>query len=251
MYYRSTRTGGFVPQVALLIGAFTALFSLASFLVVPLATTPQADIRIEPGVGRVTIGDTFTVQVVVSAQVPVNVFTGEILFDPSVLQVASIAYDTSIADLWAELPWYANGDGTLNFTGGTTQPGGFQSTGALMTITFRSVGAGVTALKLINGRILAHDGLGSEVALGKPIDAVSEVDKEAIAEQTVAAPSSRASVIAVAAQAPSTDVNGDGKQSITDISIFMMHIFSTDVRYDFNQDGTVNNVDLSILMSAR
>ena len=187
----------------------------------------------------------------VSAETPVNVFKGEVLFDPTVLRVDSIDYNTSIADLWAELPWYENGEGTLNFTGGTTQPGGFQGTGSLITVTFRTIGAGVTALKLEDARILAHDGLGTDVALGKPIDAVFEVEQDVIESQTVAAPSSRTSVISVASNAPSTDLNGDGKQSIADMSIFMLHILSTDSRYDFNQDGKVNNVDLSILMTAK
>ena len=241
---------GMIPQAALLIGAFVAFIS-AGIFAMPFATTPQADMHIEPGIGRIKIGDVFTVQLMVDAETPVNVFRGEIFFDPTVLQVDSIDYNTSIADLWAELPWYENGDGTLNFTGGTAQQGGFQGTGSLITITFRSIGAGVTALKLDGARILAHDGLGSDVALGKPIDAVFEVGQEVIDQQTVAAPASRTSVIAVSSEVPSTDLNGDGKQSIADMSIFMLHILSTDSRYDFNQDGKVNNVDLSILMSAQ
>lgn len=241
---------GMVPQAALLIGAFVAFIS-AGIFAMPFATTPQADMHIEPGIGKMTIGDVFTINVVVSAETPVNVFKGEVLFDPAVLRVESIDYNTSIADLWAELPWYENGEGTLNFTGGTTQPGGFQGTGSLITVTFRTIGTGVTALKLDGARILAHDGLGTDVALGKPIDAVFEVEQDVIESQTVAAPSSRTSVISVASNAPSTDLNGDGKQSIADMSIFMLHILSTDSRYDFNQDGKVNNVDLSILMTAK
>ncbi len=189
--------------------------------------------------------------IVVSAEVPVNVFAGEIQFDPKVIQVTSIDYNTSIADLWAEVPWYENGDGTLRFAGGTTQPGGFSSTGGLITATFRTIGTGVTALKLHDAVILAHDGLGSEVALGKPLDAVFEIGEEKLAAQAVAKPASQASVVAISAEPPSTDLNGDGKQTIADMSIFMLHIMGTDLRYDFNQDGKVNSADLSIIMSAQ
>lgn len=241
---------GMIPQMALLIGAFATFFSVASLFVLPIAVTHQADIRIEPSVGKVAVGDTFAVQIVVSADVPVNVFAGEIRFDPKTLQVESIDYNTSIADLWAELPWYENGEGTINFAGGTTKQGGFQSSGTLISITFRSVGTGVTALRLADGRILAHDGLGSEVAFGKPLEAVFEVEKEILERETISTPAPRATVIAVSAQPPSTDLNGDGKQTIADVSMFMLQMLGDDLRYDFNQDGRVNTADLSILMGA-
>jgi hypothetical protein len=72
-----------------------------------------------------------------------------------------------------------------------------------------------------------------------------------LAQQTVATPASQASVVAISEEPPSTDINGDGKQTIADMSIFMLHIMGSDLRYDFNQDGKVNTSDLSILMSAR
>ena len=50
---------------------------------------------------------------------------------------------------------------------------------------------------------------------------------------------------------PSTDLNGDGRQSISDISIFMINMAGDDPRYDFNLDGAVNTKDLSILLNAR
>ncbi len=251
MMKRMKGSPGMVAYGILSASALIALLSAVGILTLPGGGSSQADMRIEPSVGSIVEGETFTVTIVVSAEVPVNVFAGEIQFDPKVLQVASIEYNTSIADLWAELPWYENGEGTLNFAGGTTQPRGFSSTGGLITATFRTIGTGVTALKLHDALILAHDGLGSEVALGQPLDAVFEIGEEKLTEQTVAAPASQASVVAISAEPPSTDLNGDGEQTIVDMSIFMLHIMGSNPRYDFNQDGKVNTTDLSIIMSAR
>jgi hypothetical protein len=242
---------GTIPLGMLAASALIAFLSITGLFALPLSVAPQADMRIEPSAGQVTTGDLVMITVVVSADIPANVFAGEVLFDPAVLQVTSIDYNTSIADLWAELPWYENGEGTINFAGGSTQPGGFKSTGGLVTIHFRTIGQGVTAIKLHNARVLAHDGLGSEVALGKPLDAVFEIGKDALAQETIAAPSDRASILAVAEDPPATDLNGDGQQTIADVSIFMLHIMGSNSRYDFNQDGRVTTADLSILMSSR
>ncbi len=247
---RMTGALGMVTYGILAASALVALLSMVGLLTLPREPS-QADMRIEPSVGSIVEGNTFSATIVVSADVPVNVFAGEIHFNPKVLQVVSIDYNTSIADIWAELPWYENGEGTLNFAGGTTEPGGFRSTGGLITVTFQTIGPGVTTLKLQDALILAHDGLGSEVAIGQPLDAVFEIGEEKLAAQTVATPASKASVVAISTESPSTDLNGDGRQTIADMSIFMLHIMGTDVRYDFNQDGKVNTTDLSILMTAR
>jgi hypothetical protein len=48
-----------------------------------------------------------------------------------------------------------------------------------------------------------------------------------------------------------TDLNEDGKQTISDVSIFMINMVGDDPRFDFNRDGDVDAKDLSIMMSAQ
>lgn len=204
---------------------------------------------IEPHTGVFLKDTSFTVRVVVSADVPVNVFKGELRFDFTKIKVASIDYNTSIANLWAETPWYENGDGTLNFIGGTTREGGFLGTGVLMTITFDTVEAGPARMHVHGARILAHDGLGSDVSLQEPLDALFTVDEHRIARETVATPTPPPSEIAVVNELPQTDVNGDGEQTIADVSIFMVGMMSDNLAFDFTGDGEVNISDLSVLMS--
>lgn len=242
---------GAVVQGMLLASVFIAFASFMGFLIAPSMNDSIADMRIEPAQGVVKIGETFVVTVAVSAQIPVNVFKGEVKFDPNVLAVDSIDYNTSIADLWAEVPWYENGEGTVNFAGGTTHAGGFLGTGSLITITFRAHANGDTLLQLVGARILEHNGLGTDVTLKAPIDALFNVEESVIAEQTVASPVTTTVSLAVVPERPSTDLNGDGKHTIADVSIFMLNMLGDDKRYDFNMDGKIDSADMSILMSSK
>lgn len=245
------RNAGFVPQGALVAGVFVAMLSLFGFVIAPTLDTPEADMRIEPGVGYLQVGELFSIEVVVESTVPVNVFRGEVEFDPIYLTVEKIDYNTSIADLWAELPWYENGEGTITFAGGTTRAGGFEGTGSLITVTFRTLQKGYTALRLDGARILKHDGLGTDTHVAPSIDALFTVTEETLEEKTVAVPAVSSAKVAVSELPPSTDVNSDGKQTIADISIFIRNMFGSDQRYDFNMDGKIDTKDLSIIMSAK
>ena len=251
MRQRLTGDKGIVAQGFLVAGVFVAFLSLAGLLATKSGVEPLADMYIEPTQKAVVEGDTFVVSVMVDARTPVNVFKGEVTFDNSILWVESIDYNTSIADLWAELPWYGNGEGRVTFAGGTTRPGGFLGTGSLITITFRTTARGATLLRLEGARILEHNGLGTDVPLSTPIDALFNVEEAVIASETVSSPETTTAALVVTPEKPSTDVNGDGKQTLSDISIFMLNILGNNMRFDFNQDGSVDTKDMSIIMGAR
>jgi hypothetical protein len=244
------RHGAIVPS-ALVASAIVALLSIVSVLFVPVATVPLADMHIEPRTGVTVLEDMFTVDVMVIAHTPVNVFRGEVQFDHTKLVVDSIDYNTSVANFWAERPWYENGNGTINFIGGTTQKGGFLGEGSLIQITFRSLVAGEALIRVTDARILEHDGLGTDVPLARPLDALFLVEDSVIDAETIATPESSQAKFAVVTKLSSTDLNGDGKQTIADMSIFMLGMFGNDPRLDFNADGEVDTKDLSIIMSAQ
>ncbi len=241
---------GMVPQYALAAGVIIAFLSLLGVAVAP-ESEPLATIRMEPQTGLVLKDNVFPVRIMVDASTPVNVFKGELHFDYTKLHVESIDYNISIAELWAEKPWYANGDGTINFIGGTPRPGGFSGSGVLMTVNFRPIALGDAELKMIDPRVLAHDGLGSDVLVSQPLDALFVVENQTIVEETISqGPDSSASV-AVVEMLPRTDLNQDGKQSIIDISIFVAKMLTKDPSLDFNSDGSVDTKDLSIIMSVK
>ncbi len=243
-----------MPQLTLGRILITTLIAIFSFFGINsifniIDFTSAADMRIEPTSGSTFVGEKIVVDIIVEAGQPVNVFKGLVHFDPHHLKVISIDYNTSIADLWAELPWYSNGDGTLNFIGGTTVPGGFTGTGKLLNVTFETLSTGETEVGLNDIRILKHDGLGSDDEVKKPIDAIFEIENQKLQEETVLEKATEKKMLAVLPEPINTDLNNDGKKNFIDTSIFMADFATQNLRSDFNRDGKINSSDLSIFMS--
>jgi hypothetical protein len=106
----------------LMLGA-SAIIAFASILGLNVITTPPVAMRLEPTEYTTREGERFGVDVIVDAEVSTNVFSGELRFSPDILKIEDIDYNTSVANLWAELPWFNNGEGTLNFGGGYYKAG--------------------------------------------------------------------------------------------------------------------------------
>jgi hypothetical protein len=237
-----------LPAAQLLIASLVAgILGVSGFLMTPLVVEKVIAVSIEPSQGTVTAGETFTIKIVVDSDTPVNVFKGLLRFDDTKLAVSSIDYNTSIADLWAEEPWYSNGAGTINFTGGTTRTGGFTGTGSLVTVTFTTIATGEAAIYMEEVQILAHDGLGTAIPITFPIDAIFAISKAQLESETRLETSVPGPTLMVVSALPDTDLNDDGRQTIADTSIFMADLIKQNLRSDFNQDGAVNLKDLSIL----
>jgi hypothetical protein len=210
------------------------------------------DIAITPEKATHVLGDAFETTIIVRSDEPVNVFSGKISFNKDVLEVERIDYNTSIADLWAEEPWYANGDGTIGFAGGTTRPGGFTGEDTLMRIRFKTIRTGDAGLHLFEERILRHDGLGSEAgSVTTSIDALFTVEPEKLALETKAEEAGAESSVIILKEQNARDLNDDGEYSFKDVSVFMVHLGAQNLRSDLNGDDKVSIADLSILLNAQ
>jgi hypothetical protein len=227
-------------------GAIMALLSTVSYFWVSQSdNTYTASMELVPTAAVLTLGENFQTSVVLGATTPINAFTGVVTFDPNQLQVAKIDYNTSIADLWAEEPWYKNGDGTIHFAGGTTDSGGFVGSGVVLTITFTSIGAGDAPVRITRAAVLRHDGFGTEATLEPSIDGLFTVTTN---ERTVVT-NDTVTTVSVRDTSLTGDLNGDGRVSIGDMSTFLTHLATGDSRGDLNGDGRVSVVDLSILVT--
>ena len=100
---------GYFRHGLLVAGMILAFLGVGNSVLNTLVDTLTVDMHIEPSSGTRIVGEEFTVSVVVQSNEPVNVFKGDVHFDPDMLYVSSIDYNTSIADLWAKRPWYENG----------------------------------------------------------------------------------------------------------------------------------------------
>lgn len=238
----STR-GSIIPNT-LIASAIIGFATLASVLFVPNEPHIGTSMHIEPAELTIETDQDFTLDIIVESDEPVNAFAGVLEFDEMTLDVASINYNTSIADLWTQEPWFAKGAGTIAFAGGTTQPGGFAGKGSLLTVTFTGKKATTTPLTLSGTRILKHDGLGTDAELRTSLDALFTI-KPITANGDVIAQAKPDEIMLT------TDLNNDGATTIADVSIFMLQLASQNMRSDFNNDKKVTVADLSILLDAR
>jgi len=122
-----------------------------------------ATLRISPDTGVYSVGNVFTVSVLVNTQSKsINAADGQLRFNPSELQVVSATRGGSIFNLWTEEPAFSNAAGTVSFGGGS--PSGYTgAVGNIITVTFRALNAGTPRITFTSGSVLAADGMGTNI----------------------------------------------------------------------------------------
>lgn len=230
---------GNVPIGFMAASVFLAFASIMSFLVIPSGVVERVEVTLDPLSQNITLGNEFTTTVFLESSVPINALEGMLRFDSERLEITNLNFRDSIADLWVEEPRYDNNQGTISFIGGTTHHGGFVGSGPVVEITFRSKAEGSAALYIDTIRVLRHDGSGTDATVAKPTDAAYIIDRlqELPHQGGTTLASAGAAYEVVAELPPSPDLNGDGKYSVADLSIFMLNMRSGNYLYDFNQDG--------------
>lgn len=243
------KNAGTIVPPTLIASVILSILAVTGMYLLPTDTEETA-LLLTSGTYVSAPGETFTVKIETTSDIPVNAFKGTITFNEEVLTVASIDYNTSLADLWAEEPWYKNGAGTIEFAGGTTRPGGFTGTDTLLTVTFKALNPGNGNLVLSNTLILMHDGQGTEAVLTNYIDTLFTVSAKE-PEQIITHEAKSAAEVIVLNELPTPDLTNDGKVNTADLSIFLLLLPTNNPKGDFNGDGKVNTADLSILLDAR
>ncbi len=138
-----------------------SFFLGASFLF-PTATQ-AAVLQVLPGSSTVTVGSTITLNIMVNTEgVAINTARGVVTFPRELFDVVSVGKSTSLFTIWAQAPAY-DGDRSVSFVGGLPTPGYQGSSGQLFSITLRAKAAGNASVSLINGRVYANDGNGTDV----------------------------------------------------------------------------------------
>jgi hypothetical protein len=135
---------------------------VALVLLLPIGAEAST-LSLSPATGVYTTGSTFTVRVVVNTKgAAINAADATLSFSPSELQVVSVSRASSIFNLWTTEPTFSNSAGTITFSGGS--PTGYTGgSGTLMSVTFRTLGAGSPRVTVSSGSVLAADGRGTNV----------------------------------------------------------------------------------------
>lgn len=234
--YRQVRKGSSTVRFL-----YPTFFVTAILFAVAVATgTDVSYVRLETSNTTVEAGSRFTVDVYAYAHVPVNAVDITLRFDSSAVEVLEVDRGQSVLTIWTEDPVIETDKVILR--GGTFRRGFIQEH-KIASIDLRAKQTGQSNFKATDVLLLAGDGEGTPVSVAEALD--SAVSLYIYDENT--SPESIGVDINVKVL---TDLDGDGKVTLKDISTFMASWHNKDKMYDFNGDGRMSFRDFSIILAS-
>lgn len=193
---------------------------------------------------ELSLGATTEVDLDIDASVPINALGVTLQYPKDSLEIVGINKQKSFLDLWTEDTVIKEDSGELHFSGGTTAKGGLIGTSTILTILVKSKKEGDANMSVEDLQVFADDGKGSLLRSdSRPITFSSPP------RATEAGSGSHVSALEPS-QAIPYDLNGDGKITLVDVSILILHlVMPYDAHFDLDHDGAVGLSDLSVLFS--
>lgn len=219
---------------------FPALISFAAVLGAAVITSEDISyVRVQASDSTVEAGKPFSVDVFAYAHVPVNAVDITLNFDKDNVEVTGVDTGQSVITIWTEEPVIS--ENTVTMRGGTYRKG-FLNEHKIATINLLAKSTGSTLLKTSEIMLLAGDGAGTKVELAENPESYVNVFiyDENTDPQSIAA-SIELKII--------TDINGDGKVTLQDVSAFMSAWHTKNIIFDFNNDGKMTFKDFSIILA--
>jgi hypothetical protein len=153
---------GLTGKISYLI-YFACFILLFSAIPIRFAFAQNGSLYLEPGSESFSVGETFSVKLMVDAAgIQINAAESTLYFPADRLEVMNISKENSIFSLWPQDPVFSNLDGKISFTGGLPHPG-FKGSGIIITIEFKAKKEGEVILTFDESRILADDGQGTNI----------------------------------------------------------------------------------------
>src|SRR3989344_2199055 len=139
-------------------------FSLFIFSFFGVRAADAATLYFSPSSGNFSVGNVFTVNVLVNTEnADINNAETTVNFPSGLLEIISISKSGSIFSLWVEEPSFSNSAGTLSLNGGLPTPGFKGASGKVISATFRVKKAGSASLIFSSAAIRANDGYGTDI----------------------------------------------------------------------------------------
>ncbi len=191
------------------------------------------------------VGETTDVDIRINTKTPINTVGATIKFPEDMIEIVGISKENSFLDLWTEETSIKEKLGEVHFSGGTIEGGGLSGIGTIVTLSLKAKKSGSAQLSFKDAQIFAADGKGTEVQSSKRIYTF-EIPDEAPASGSTAASKMNDETLAP----PTIDFNGDGKVNVVDLSIIAIQIIAPyNAKYDLDRDGACNLADLSIFFA--
>lgn len=121
-----------------------------------------ASFVLSPSSGTYVVGDTITLDVLVTTDTPSNAVSGTMKL-PASLEAASVTKG-NVVDLWLTEPAVVQGGRVMIFEGVAVDSDGFSGTGKVLTLNLRVVAPTNSTVSFSEGLILANDGFGTNIA---------------------------------------------------------------------------------------
>jgi hypothetical protein len=219
---------------------FPAMLMIAAIVSAAVATGGDVSyVRLETSDTVIEAGSRFTVDVYAYAHVPVNAVDITLRFDSEVVEVLEVDRGQSVLTIWTQDPIIEQDKVILR--GGTFRRG-FIDEHKIASIDLQAKQTGQSSFKATDVVLLAGDGAGSPVSVAESLD--SNVSLYVYDENTT--PESIGVDVNVKIL---SDLDGDGKVTLKDISVFMAAWHNKDKFYDFNGDGRMSFRDFSIILA--
>lgn len=147
-----------------LILAVLLAINLAFFTLPKQAKAASASFFLSPSSNQVNVGATVSAKVMVSSDAAINAGEGSVSYASDILEYQSVSTAGSIFSFWTSGP--AGSESGVSFGGGLANPGYSGGGGTILTITWKAKAAGTATISISGSRILANDGLGTNIYSG-------------------------------------------------------------------------------------
>jgi hypothetical protein len=196
------------------------------------------------GTTTLEIGETEDLDVRINTKTPINAVGATLVYPEGQLEIVGISKAKSFLDLWTEETTIKEGVGEVRFSGGTTGKTGLSGVGTIVTLTVRAKKAGKAEISFKDAQVLAADGKGTEVPSSKRIFTFTVP----LSNEPVAAAGGRMNQETL--PPASIDFNEDGKVNVVDLSIIAIQILGPyNAKFDLDRDGKSSLSDLSIFFT--
>ncbi len=200
----------------------------------------------------IVLGGTTSVDIDINTRVPINALGATISFPKDSIEIISISKEKSFFDLWTEDTAISEDSGEIRFSGGTTKHGGMLGTGTILTLTVRAKNASSSVLDFKNIQVYPNNASGKAITTDARSITYAIEDTAAHAAALVGSSGGIGGTLssALPAGGPNVDFNNDGVVNLIDLSILTVKLIAPyDPRFDVNADGAVNLGDISTLLS--
>jgi hypothetical protein len=229
-----------------IVGSTPRLRALLASTTSSLQTTPGTVYLTAEKDTLIPLGTTRDVDININARTPINTVGITLLYPTDYIEVVGISKEKSFLDLWTEETAIKEDVGQIHFSGGTYKTGGLTGTSTALSITVRAKKAGEATLSFAEVLVYPSDGSGTPLEVTKRTLTLSIPEAAPGAAGSAAPPQEPRKEVA----APSPDFNGDGIVSVVDISILAFKILGAyDPRYDLDRNGSLGLSDLSVIFA--